>query len=114
MAVKPAPTPPGADEFLGCKKYPPEKRFKWTVRGEVGVGELAASLGDISCRPILVASAVAARNGKVILEVPDLVTAADVYRLFYGALEAMGLTVDASAGAIKIIDSGREIGRAHV
>ncbi|HEX4461973.1 MAG TPA: type II secretion system secretin GspD [Polyangia bacterium] len=107
LAVKPSPTPPGADEFLGCKKYPLDKKFKWTVRGEVGVAELAASLGEISCRPILVASAVASRNGKVVLEVPDLVTAADVYRLFYGALEAMGLTVDASAGAIKIIDAGR-------
>ncbi len=107
LAVKPTATPPGADEFLGCKKYPPDKKFKWTVRGEVGVSELAASLGEISCRPILVASAVAQRNGKMVLEVPDLVTAADVYRLFYGALEVMGLTVDASAGAIKIVDSGR-------
>jgi general secretion pathway protein D len=99
--------PPGADEFLGCKKYPPEKKFKWSVRGEVGVSELAASLGEISCRPILVATSVTQRGGKVVLEVPDLVTAADVYRLFYGALEAMGLTIDASSGTIKIVDSGR-------
>ncbi|MDB4965510.1 MAG: ral secretion pathway protein [Myxococcales bacterium] len=99
--------PPGADEFVGCKKYPADKKFKWSVRGEVGVAELAASLGKISCRPIVVATAVAARGGKVVLEVPDLVTAADVYRLFYGALEAMGFTVDASGGAIKVVDSGR-------
>jgi general secretion pathway protein D len=102
-----APAPPGAEQFLGCKKYPLEKKFKWSVRGEVGVGELASSLGEISCRPILVASAIAQRGGKVMLDVPDLVTAADVYRLFYGALEAMGLTVDASGGALKIIDAGR-------
>ncbi len=102
-----APPPPGADAFLGCQKYPPEKKFKWSVRGEVGVGELASSLGQISCRPIVVASAIAQRGGKVVLEVPDLVSAADVYRLFYGALETMGLTVDASGGSIKIVDSGR-------
>jgi general secretion pathway protein D len=71
------------------------------------VGELAASLGQISCRPIIVAAAVAQRAGKVVLEVPDLVSAADVYRLFYGTLEAMGLTVDASGGSIKIVDAGR-------
>lgn len=101
------PPPPGADAFVGCKKYPADKKFKWSVRGEVGVAELAASLGQISCKPIVVATATATRGGKVVLEVPDLVTAADVYRLFYGALEAMGFTVDTSGGAIKIVDSGR-------
>lgn len=98
---------PGAEAFLGCKKYPGDKKFKWSVRGEVGVPELAASLGEISCKPIVVAGGIAQRGGKVLLEVPDLVTAADVYRLFYGALESMGLTVDASSGALKIVDSGR-------
>src|SRR6185312_995318 len=102
-----APATPGADAFLGCKKYPGDKKFKWSVRGEVGVGELASSLGQISCRPIVVASAIAQRAAKVAIEVPDLVTAADVYRLFYGALDAMGLTVDASGGTIKIVDAGR-------
>jgi general secretion pathway protein D len=105
-AAKP-PAPPGADAFLGCEKYPGDKKFKWSVRGEVGVAELAASLGQISCRPIVVAAAIAQRGGKVVLEVPDLVTAADVYRRFYGALEAMGLSVDTTGGAIKIVDSGR-------
>src|SRR5206468_7507477 len=95
------------DEFLGCKKYPPDKKFKWSVRGEVGVAELTASLGEISCRPIVVAAAIAQRGGKVMIEVPDLVSAVDVYRLFYGALEAMGLTVDTSGGALKIVDAGR-------
>ncbi|HEX9105482.1 MAG TPA: hypothetical protein VF997_24895, partial [Polyangia bacterium] len=105
----PSPTPPapGADAFLGCKKYPGDKKFKWSVRGEVGVGELASSLGQISCRPIVVASSLAQRGAKVSIEVPDLVTAADVYRLFYGALDSMGLTVDASGGSIKIVDAGR-------
>src|SRR3954471_17729833 len=96
------PPPPGVDAFVGCKKYPADKKFKWSVRGEVGVNELAASLGEISCRPIVVPSAIAQPAGKVVLEVPDLVTAADVYRLFHGALEAMGLTVDTGGGAIKI------------
>ncbi|MCA1664894.1 MAG: hypothetical protein LC659_11580, partial [Myxococcales bacterium] len=106
LSSKP-PATPGADAFLGCEKYPADKKFKWSVRGEVGVGELASSLGQISCRPIVVAAAIAQRGGKVVIEVPDLVTAADVYRLFYGALEAMGLSVDSSGGAIKIVDAGR-------
>jgi general secretion pathway protein D len=101
------PPPPGAEAFLGCQKYPPEKRFKWSVRGEVGVSELAASLGQISCKPILVNSAIAQRGGKVMIDVPDLVTAGDVYRLFYRALESRGLSVVAVGGTIQIVDSGR-------
>src|SRR5207302_5015406 len=34
---------PGEQEFLGCNKYPPDKKFRWGMRGEVGVGELVAS-----------------------------------------------------------------------
>ena len=50
------PEKPGEQEFLGCNKYPSDKRFRWGMRGEVGVGELVASLGEISCRPIIVDS----------------------------------------------------------
>ena len=31
---------PGEREFLGCNKYPPDKKFRWGVRGEVGPAEL--------------------------------------------------------------------------
>lgn len=98
---------PGQEEFLGCEKYPVNKRFKWSVRGEVGVSELAASLGQISCQPIVLATGIAQRGGKVALEIPDLVTAPEVYRLFYAALEALGLTVDAAGGVLRIVDLGR-------
>jgi general secretion pathway protein D len=101
-----APAVPGQEQFLGCEKYPAGKKFKWSVRGEVGVSELAASLGQISCQPIVIAAGLGQR-GKVQLEVPDLVTAPEVYRLFYAALEALGLTVDAAGGVLRIVDLGR-------
>ena len=86
--------PPGEKEFVGCHKYPESKRFRWGVRGEVGVAELVASLGEIGCQTILVGPQVASRAGKVTLEVPDLLTASEVYRLFYSSLEVLGLTVE--------------------
>jgi general secretion pathway protein D len=98
---------PGEREFLGCNKYPSDKKFRWGVRGEVGVGELVASLGEISCRPIVVGPQVASRNGKVTLEVPDLLTTTEVYRLFYSALEVLGLTVEESGRTLKLVDAGR-------
>ncbi len=101
------PEKPGEKEFLGCNKYPESKRFRWGVRGEVGVSELVASLGEISCQTIIVGPSVQ-RAGKVTLEVPDLLTAPEVYRLFYSSLESLGLTVEHSGGkTLKIVDGGR-------
>src|SRR5439155_339539 len=77
---------PGEDSFAGCQRYPADKRFRWGARGEIGVPELVASLGEIGCRAIVVGPQ-AARAGKVSLEVPDLLTAREVYRLFFAALE---------------------------
>lgn len=102
-----APTPPGEREFLGCSKYPEHKRFKWGVRGEVGVAELVSSLSAISCQTIVVGSAIAARGGKVTIEVPDLLTAPEVYRLFYAALDVLGLTVESSGRSLKVVDGAR-------
>ncbi|HZS36910.1 MAG TPA: type II secretion system secretin GspD [Polyangia bacterium] len=99
--------PPGEKEFVGCHKYPEAKKFRWTVRGEVGVPELVASLGEIGCQSILVGPQVAARADKVTIEVPDLLTASEVYRLFYSSLEVLGLTVEHSGGTLKIVDAGR-------
>jgi len=101
------PEKPGEKEFLGCNKYPESKKFRWGVRGEVGVSELVASLGEISCQTIIVGPQVATRAGKVTLEVPDLLTASEVYRLFHSALEVLGLTVERSGKALKIVDASR-------
>jgi hypothetical protein len=98
---------PGEKEFSGCHKYPESKKFRWGVRGEVGVAELVASLGEISCQAIVVGPQVAAHAGKVSLEVPDLLTAGEVYRLFYSALEVLGLTVEHNGKTLKIVDAGR-------
>jgi general secretion pathway protein D len=105
--VVPDAARPGEQEFLGCHKYPDDKRFRWGVRGEVGVPELVASLGEISCLAIVVGPQVSSRAGKVMIEVPDLLTTVEVYRLFYSALEALGLTVEKAGKTLKIVDAGR-------
>lgn len=98
---------PGESEFVRCSRYPDGKRFRWGVRGEVGVGELVASLSTISCQSVVVSGAIAGRSGKVTIDVPDLLTAAEVYRLFYASLEVMGLTVESHGKILKVIDVAR-------
>jgi len=98
---------PTEDELFGCAKVPSGKRFKWSVRGEVGVTELVASLGELSCQAIVVGPGVTGRAGKVALEVPDLLTAGEVHRIFLSSLETLGLTIERSGGLWKVVDAGR-------
>src|SRR5262245_30209715 len=44
-------------EFTRCEKYPAGRRFRLALHGEVGVAELVAVVGEVSCRTILVGSA---------------------------------------------------------
>jgi general secretion pathway protein D len=109
--VEPPETPrralPTEEELFGCAKVPAGKRFKWSVRGEVGVTELVASLGQMSCQAIVVGPGVTGRAGKVALEVPDLLTAGEVHRIFLSSLETLGLTIERSGGLWKVVDAGR-------
>jgi general secretion pathway protein D len=98
---------PGGREVLGCHKYPRDKKFRWGVRGEVSVNELVSSLGAISCTPIVVSPQVVSRGGKVLLEIPDVLTAEEVYQLFLSSLEVLGYTVEKSGRTLKVVDIGR-------
>jgi len=86
---------------------PRDKRFKLALRGEVSVADLVAVVGEIGCQSLIVSPAVATRGGKVAIEVPDLVTAPEVFRIFRSSLEVMGLTIERSGPLWKIVDSGR-------
>src|SRR5437870_5818427 len=99
--------PPGAAEFTGCHRYPEGKRFRFDLRGEVSLGDLVALLGEVGCQTIIVGPGAAGRAQKVSIEVPDLLTASEVYRLFYAALESMGLTVEVNGRMLKVVDSQR-------
>jgi general secretion pathway protein D len=100
------PPLPGEQEALReCKKYPPNKKFKWELRGEVDLMALLNSIAPMMCRPIIVPGAI--RQSKVTIIAPDTVTAPEVYRMFLSSLETMGLTVQPEGKVLKIIESNR-------
>ena len=101
-----APPLPGEKEALHeCKKYPPNKKFKWELRGEVDLMALVNSIAPMLCRPIIVPGNI--RQSKVTILAPDTVTAPEAYRMFLSALESMGLTVQPEGKVLKIIESNR-------
>jgi general secretion pathway protein D len=100
------PLLPGEQEALKeCRKYPPNKKFKWELRGEVDLMMLLNSIAPMMCRPIIVPGAI--RQSKVTIIAPDTVTAPEVYRMFLSSLETMGLTVQPEGKVLKIIESNR-------
>ena len=100
------PLLPGEQEALKeCKKYPPNKKFKWELRGEVDLMMLLNSIAPMMCRPIIVPGAI--RQSKVTILAPDTVTAPEVYRMFLSSLEEMGLTVQPEGKVLKIIETNR-------
>jgi general secretion pathway protein D len=100
------PTLPGEKEAIkDCRKYPPNKRFKWELRGEVDLMALLNSMAPMLCRPFIVPGTI--RQSKVTIIAPDTVTAPEVYRMFLSSLETMGLTVQPEGKVLKIIESNR-------
>lgn len=105
-ATPTTPPLPGEEEALHeCKKYPPNKKFKWELRGEVDLMALLNSISPMMCRPIIVPGNI--RQSKVTIIAPDTVTAPEVYRMFLSALETMGLTVQPEGKVLKVIESNR-------
>ena len=106
-ADKPAISPlPGEKEATQeCKKYPPGKKFRWELRGEVDLMTMLNAVSPMMCRPFVVPGSV--RQSKVTIIAPDTMTAPEAYRMFLSALETMGLTVQPQGRVLKIIDSNR-------
>lgn len=100
------PVLPGEKEATQeCKKYPPGRKFKWELRGEVDLMTMLNAVSPMMCRPFVVPGNV--RQSKVTIIAPDTMTAPEAYRMFLSALETMGLTVQPQGRVLKIIDSNR-------
>ena len=105
-----APPPPRVVEvegsLLACKKLDPQKRLRITLHGEVGVQELVAALAPLSCRPIVVGGS-ASRAGKVSIDAPDLLSPREAIDLLVTAIDSLGLSLEASGPALRVVDSAR-------
>ncbi len=99
-------TLPGEKEALqDCKKFPPNKKFKWELRGEVDLMTMLNAISPMLCKPFIIPGSL--RQSKVTILAPDMMTAPEAYRMFLAAIESMGLTVQPQGKVLKIIESAR-------
>jgi general secretion pathway protein D len=99
---------PGEKEFNSCKKLPSGKAIlKMGLKPDTEIGDLIGTMSSITCTPFLIPSTVGIAGKKVTVIAPQALTPAEYYRLFYAALESVGLTVEPSGRFLRIVDTGR-------
>jgi len=117
-AAAPAALPPGAigtatggtvigeKEFNSCKKFPSGKRIvKLNLKPDTELGDLISWISSITCKQFLLPGTIPANSKKVTIVAPELITPEEAYRLFLGALDSVGLTVQPSGKVLRIIET---------
>ena len=97
---------PGEKEFNSCKKLPSGRRIvKLNLKPETDVLDLIGWISSITCSQFLVS--IPLQGKKITIIAPQLITPEEAYRLFYAALESVGLTVEPSGKFLRIVESAR-------
>src|SRR6185436_14013502 len=81
--------------------------LKLNMKPDTEIGDLIGWLSSITCTPFLIPSTVGIAGKKVTVIAPQAMTPGEAYRLFYAALESVGLTVEPSGRFLRIVDTGR-------
>jgi len=115
-AAAPAGTPgvTGANQLIGekdfntCKKFPPGKRIvKLNLKPDTELGDLIAWISSITCKQFLLPGTIPANSKKVTVVAPELITPEEAYRLFLGALDSAGLTIEHTGKFERIVETAK-------
>ncbi len=93
-------------DFNSCKKFPAGKRVvKLNLKPDTELGDLIAWISSITCKQFLLPGTIPSNSKKVTIVAPELITPEEAYRLFLGALDSVGLTVQPSGKVLRIIET---------
>jgi general secretion pathway protein D len=95
-------------DFNTCRKSPARKGLvKVNLKPDTNVADLVVWISSITCREFVWSEAVAARNKKVTIVAPLLMTPRQTFNLFLDALDSVGLTVEPTGRFWRIIETGK-------
>ena len=107
-AVTGTPQLIGEKDFNTCKKFPPGKRIvKLNLKPDTELGDLIAWISSITCKQFLLPGTIPANSKKVTVVAPELITPEEAYRLFLGALDSAGLTVEHTGKFERIVETAK-------
>jgi general secretion pathway protein D len=101
------PLPGEDDELYKCKKLPPNKKVKVTLKPEAEFKDLLAWAMSFTCKNFIYGTGISGRSGKVTIMAPVEMSPADAWRLFLVALQTMNLTVVPKGKTLEIVETSR-------
>lgn len=107
----PAATPgtvaiPGEKEFNSCHKLPSGKRIvRLNLKPDTEVMDLIGWISSITCAQFIVS--VPVQGKKLTIISPQLITPEEAYRLFFSALDSLGLTVEPTGKFLRVVENSK-------
>lgn len=102
----PSPELPGEKEFNSCKKLPPGKRIvRLNLKPDTEVMDLIGWISSITCAQFIVS--VPVQGKKLTIISPQLITPEEAYRLFFSALDSLGLTVEPTGKFLRVVENSK-------
>ncbi len=110
VAAKPGdpavPEIPGEKEFNSCHKLPAGKRIvRLNLKPDTEVMDLIGWISSITCAQFIVS--VPVQGKKLTIISPQLITPEEAYRLFFSALDSLGLTVEPTGKFLRVVENSK-------
>lgn len=100
------PELPGEKEFNSCKKLPAGKRIvRLNLKPDTEVMDLIGWISSITCAQFIVS--VPVQGKKLTIISPQLITPEEAYRLFFSALDSLGLTVEPTGKFLRVVENAK-------
>lgn len=97
---------PGEKEFNSCKKLPAGKRIvRLNLKPDTEVMDLIGWISSITCAQFIVS--VPVQGKKLTIISPELITPEEAYRLFFSALDSLGLTVEPTGKFLRVVENAK-------
>jgi general secretion pathway protein D len=97
---------PGEKEFNSCKKLPAGKRIvRLNLKPDTEVMDLIGWISSITCAQFIVS--VPLQGKKLTIVSPQLITPEEAYRLFFSALDSLGLTVEPTGKFLRVVENSK-------
>jgi type II secretory pathway component GspD/PulD (secretin) len=90
-----------------CRRLPEGKRLKLNLKPNTDLVDLVSWISAITCKQFIVPGTIPPQSRTVTIIAPRPITVAEAYDLFLDALEAVGLTVYSSGGALRVIEAAK-------
>jgi len=101
-AATPAPT--AGDT---CRRLPEGKRLKLNLKPNTDVVDLVSWISAITCKQFVIPGTIPSQSKTVTIVAPQMITPAEAYNLFLGALDSVGLTVYADGEILRVVETSK-------